>query len=77
MGFMLNCKAVHRLTSEGMDRELSLVERTRLRTHIMLCDACYNFTSQMQLLRRAMHKLDRGFGESAPESSPSDQPPPK
>jgi len=59
MAFMLNCKEVHRLTSEGLDRELTLVERTRMRAHIMLCDACYNFTGQMQLLRKAMRKLDK------------------
>ena len=67
MGFRLNCKDVHRLTSEGMDRELSLLERTRMRAHIMLCDACYNFTGQMQLLRQAMRK----FGVTDPKDPPS------
>lgn len=59
MGWMLNCKQVHRLTSEGMDRDLTLAERTRLRAHLLLCDGCHNFTGQMQLLRQAMHALDR------------------
>lgn len=69
MGFMLNCKEVHRLTSEGMDRELTLMERTRIRAHVMLCDACYNFSGQMQLIRKSMRK----FGVS----DPSDEAPPK
>lgn len=68
MGFKLTCKDVHRLTSEGLDRELSLIERTRMRAHIMLCDACYNFTNQMQVLRRAMRKLD--WGSNVPDSPP-------
>ena len=74
MGFKLTCKDVHRLTSEGLDRELSLVERTRMRAHIMLCDACYNFSGQMQLLRRAMRKLDANDSTAdSPPKNPSEQ----
>lgn len=58
MGFKLTCKDAHRLTSESLDRDLSLMERTRLRAHVMLCDACHNFSGQMQLMRQAMHRLD-------------------
>lgn len=57
MGLKPTCREVHRLTSEGLDRELSLVERLRVRLHLMVCDACTNFTGQMQLLRRAMRRL--------------------
>ncbi|MBS0309377.1 MAG: zf-HC2 domain-containing protein [Proteobacteria bacterium] len=74
MRFKLTCKDVHRLTSEGLDRELSLIERTRLRAHIMLCDACYHFTGQMQLLRRAMRKLDtQGGNANAPVKKPVEE----
>ena len=69
MGFMLNCKEVHRLVSEGMDRELSLVERTRMHAHVMLCDACFNFTGQMRLIRKAMRKIDMVDPES-PDAPP-------
>lgn len=58
MGFKLTCKESHRLISEAMDRELSLMERTRLRAHVMLCDACHNFNGQMHLIRQAMSRLD-------------------
>jgi hypothetical protein len=40
-----------------MDRELSFVERTRMRLHLVVCDACTRFSGQMDLLRKAM----RGF----------------
>lgn len=56
------CKEVHRLTSEGMDRELSFVERARMRVHLMVCSACRNFTGQMDLLRRAMRQVMPGSG---------------
>ncbi len=57
MGLKPTCKEVHRLVSEGLDRDLSLVERLRMRLHLMVCDACTNFNGQMALLRQAMRKL--------------------
>lgn len=57
MGFKPTCREVHRLVSEGLDRNLTLVERTRMRLHLLICDACTNFDKQMLLIRRAMHKL--------------------
>jgi hypothetical protein len=56
-GIKPSCREVHRLVSEGMDRELSLVERTRMRLHLMVCGACTRFNAQMGLLRRAMRNL--------------------
>jgi predicted anti-sigma-YlaC factor YlaD len=57
MGLKPTCKEVHRLTSEGLDRNLTLLERMRMRMHLMVCEACTNFTAQMQLIRKAMHRL--------------------
>ncbi|MGO4381146.1 zf-HC2 domain-containing protein [Pseudoduganella sp. RAF53_2] len=63
-GLKPTCREVHRLVSEGMDRDLSFVERTRMRLHLMVCDACTRFNGQMDVLRKAM----RGFppDEGAP-----------
>jgi predicted anti-sigma-YlaC factor YlaD len=55
-GFMPTCAEVHRLVSEGLDRELSLTERARVRLHLMICDACTTFSGQMKLLRQAMRQ---------------------
>ncbi|MES2258835.1 MAG: zf-HC2 domain-containing protein [Pseudomonadota bacterium] len=63
-GLKPTCEEVHRLVSEGMDRELSLVERTRMQLHLMVCAACTRFNGQMELLRKAM----RGF------PTPGDEP---
>ena len=57
MGFKPTCREVHRLVSEGLDRDLTLVERTRMRLHLLVCHACTNFNAQMSLIRRAMRKL--------------------
>ena len=55
-GWKPTCREVHRLVSEGLDRDLSLVERTRVRLHLVVCVACTRFTGQMDLLRRAMRQ---------------------
>lgn len=56
-GIKPTCREVHRLVSEGMDRELSLVERTRMRLHLVVCEACTRFNGQMALIRRAMRSM--------------------
>lgn len=56
MGLKPTCKEVHRLTSEGLDRELSLVERARVRMHLLVCNACRTFDGQMRLIRQAMRR---------------------
>lgn len=58
MGIKPTCQEVHRLVSEGLDRDLSVVERTRMRMHLLVCRACRNFAGQMTLLRRAMRKFE-------------------
>jgi hypothetical protein len=69
MGLKPTCKEVHRLVSEGMDRDLSVMERLRMRLHLVVCDACTNFNGQMNLLRRAMQQItisdDNGGEEPA------------
>jgi predicted anti-sigma-YlaC factor YlaD len=57
MGIGATCKEVHRLTSEGLDRKLSVVERTRVRLHLALCAGCRNFDHQMRLIRNAMRRF--------------------
>lgn len=72
MGLMPTCKEIHRLTSEGLDRELSLVERLRMRMHLAVCEACTNFTGQMHLIRRAMQQMKSGEEPDSRTDTPSD-----
>lgn len=58
MGLKPTCREVHRLTSESLDRDLSVIERTRMRLHLMVCQACRNFGGQMDLIRLAMRRMD-------------------
>lgn len=56
-GLLATCKEATRLLSEGMDRHLTLGERTRLRLHLMICKACTNTNVQLDFMRKAMRKL--------------------
>ena len=54
---MLSCKEVTRLVSQGLDRELTLGERTALRVHFAICQGCRNVNRQLSFLRRAIQQL--------------------
>jgi predicted anti-sigma-YlaC factor YlaD len=56
MAFKPTCKEIHRLTSEGMDRPLSPLEKIRMRLHLVVCEACRSFGKQMAVIRRAMRE---------------------
>lgn len=51
-----NCKQTHQLVSQGLDRRLSLAERTKVKLHLSICESCTNFSAQMALLRKVMHE---------------------
>ncbi len=68
-GFKPTCREVHRLVSEAMDRDLSLIERLRVRLHLLVCTACTRFSGQMSLLRQAMRRMP--FGATAPPQEPN------
>jgi len=57
---MLTCKEATRLSSEALDRELSLRERLSLRMHIMMCKGCTNFEEQMHHLRDMTRRYANG-----------------
>lgn len=56
MSVFIVCKQAHQLISEGLDRPLSLSERTQLKMHLAICRACTSFDGQMSFLRKAMKK---------------------
>jgi hypothetical protein len=53
----LTCKEASRLLSQAMEQKLPLWEQARLRLHLLACDACSNFSRQLQVLRRAIARL--------------------
>jgi hypothetical protein len=58
----LTCKEASHLLSQRGDRSLALGERIRLRLHLLICDACTNFSRQVETLRRAVRALRERSG---------------
>lgn len=55
-----SCKDVSALLSQGQDRPLSWGEHLRLRMHLLLCEGCRNFSSQLDFLRTAVRRYRDG-----------------
>jgi hypothetical protein len=62
----LTCREATRLVLAGEDRELLLLERLRLRLHLMICKACPEFQRQVDFMRSAMGQWRR-YTEEADE----------
>jgi Putative zinc-finger len=62
----LTCKEASRLLSLGLDHKLTLGQRTALRLHLALCDACTNVRAQFDFLRRAL----KSYGSPDDRSEP-------
>lgn len=54
-----------RYLSQGMDKDMSAADRTALRMHLAVCDACNKLKAQFVFLRRAISVL-AGRGEPPP-----------
>ena len=52
----LTCKEASRLLSQSMDGKLTVAQRSALRLHLSLCEACTRFGAQLNVLRSAMRK---------------------
>ena len=65
----LSCKEASRLLSLGLDRKLTIGQRTALRLHLALCDACTRVKAQFEFLRRAVASYSGASdrGEDGPD----------
>jgi hypothetical protein len=66
----LPCEGIARLASESLDRELGLMERIALRSHILYCKACRRYRRQLEHLRSAMRKLSGDLEAGVPAPGP-------
>ncbi len=46
----MSCRDISALVSESLDRPLSLSERLVLRTHLLFCRACNEYSRQIRLI---------------------------
>ena len=61
----LTCKEAGRMISQGLDKQMTVVERIALRMHLAVCDACNKLKAQFVFLRRAISTL-AGRGDPPP-----------
>jgi len=50
---MISCRRASELMSQQLDRKLSLGEKLRLHTHLMICKSCPQTLQQFEILRQA------------------------
>ena len=55
----IDCREASRLISQQADRRLPLGRRLQLRLHLLICDACSNFSRQVELLRKGVRAIFR------------------
>ena len=53
MRLLPNCREVTRLALLGQDQRLPLRQRTLMRLHLFICEACTNFRGQLRLMQKA------------------------
>jgi len=52
------CKDVSDLISRSMDEKLPLKIRMGIKFHLMMCRLCLNYKNQLNLIRRAILKIE-------------------
>lgn len=55
---MLSCKEIARILASS-EEDLSIMRKTELRMHLLMCKHCANYNKQLKLLKNGMHKLFR------------------
>lgn len=61
-----HCRDIARLTSEELDRSLSLGTRLRLKLHRRFCKWCDRYTEQVKLLHQTSHRLAEHLDQTEP-----------
>jgi predicted anti-sigma-YlaC factor YlaD len=56
---MIDCKEASRLISQHADRPLPLARRIQLRLHLVVCDACRNFSRQVRQIGKGVRTIFR------------------
>lgn len=51
--------------SESLDRRLGLVERTKLRLHLLVCAWCVRYLKQIKLLKKVVSQREFNADDSA------------
>lgn len=67
------CKEASRLASDTYERDLTLIERLRFRTHLLMCKACANYVFNLDILNRIFSSMHKHADAHAPCLSEDDR----
>jgi hypothetical protein len=70
--FTPTCPEVVRILSLGMDKELSLMMRIKLRIHYLMCSFCERYMKQLKYIRQVSREFPDKIGEVSDASLPAD-----
>ena len=54
---MMNCKQATQLMSQSHDRPINLVERIKLRFHLLMCSGCSHYNRHLSFIGKAMQQF--------------------
>jgi len=70
--FTPTCPEIVRILSLGMDKELSLMMRIKLRIHYLMCSFCERYMKQLKYIREVLREFPEKIGDVSDASLPSD-----
>ena len=59
LGLLISCKEASRLLSQMQDGGVPLGPQLGVRLHLLFCDACTRFATQLRFLRAVMRRYSR------------------
>ncbi len=71
--WMFKCKDISHLISRSMDQKLPLRIRIGIKFHLMMCHLCLRYKKQLELIHKAISKLDTDKEEQFPVTQLPDQ----
>src|SRR5438105_15363804 len=70
--FTPTCPEVTRILSLGMDKELPLTTRIKLRVHYLMCSFCERYAKQLNYVREVAREFPKKIGEISDATLPAE-----
>src|SRR5438034_5177946 len=70
--FTPTCPEVTRILSLGMDKQLSLMMRMKLRIHYLMCSFCERYMKQLNYMREVAREFPEKIGEISDATLPAE-----
>jgi hypothetical protein len=69
--FTPNCPEITRILSLGMDKDLPLLTRIKLRIHYLMCAFCERYMQQLKYIRQVAREFPEKIGEISDATLPT------